>query len=475
MGAAFQRFTQVFFFTVLSAVALGMCALRLRDPLPTAQEAPHLMAAANRAETLHVAEWPTGLCAAPTLFHAVAGAGARFFGVERQTLSTSCYRLIPMLCAMLFILGLPALGRRRDNGWFEFADGPLWSMAFAAVSLPIITAATQFMPEAFWGALFLFLLISARAYARWPGYLPAIGVGAAAAMLLAVSAQSIWVLLVLLPAVLLGVGWSHLCLYWRPLHVGLTVAIAVGGWSLFSHFGWIGSITPPVLPNSLAGLWEAIANRAYDACCGGLGVLAWMLLALFGSFRRERRWTRFVTVAFPLLFTASLFAPGGGIFSSALAFLTPALAGMALMLIPLSAVRAGLGAMIWGALFLLLRYNWQKNLAYWPTREEAQAGVALLRNAQDAPYRKGYRVRVVTDSPGVCAQLVWPLRKTARRVAYSDRLVVDDADILIVNEADLAQVPPSVGRQIRPGEVKTGGRESFRVFAVRAQQPEEAL
>ena len=464
-------------FMAVLAVGVWLRAPHLNAPMPLPQEAPSLLGAAACGEGLGRAHWPAGVAEAPSPFLAAAGACARFFhggGEERP--QARCYRVFGVALSAIFLAGIPALGLRRRGGVFETADGPLWAMAFAALSPALVWSGRLFDPFSGQALAFLALLVAARAYAQWPGAVSAAAVGAIVAVGLGGDADVAWVLAMLLPAVAVGVGWTRLCLYWRTAHVAVAVAAGLAVWAVLLNLGlWGGWPSLPSLPSGTEAWVRAPAWRLVWLCAGGLAFLAWLGLTVWGGWRPNRRWARLMAAAFPLCLAGSLFFRGGGAFAVPLACLTPLMGGMALSAIPQGWVRGLMG--VGACVFLACWLGWTMGRAWEgvPSRGEQKAAAATLGAARDAPARMGTRVRVVTGEVGECAALLWPLRAGAPHVAMGGGGFHDDADILIVPEGRLGGLPPDVGRRVRPGVACVRRGRAFRVFAPRLENPEEAL
>ncbi len=464
-------------FMAVLAVGVWLRAPHLNAPMPLPQEAPSLLGAAACGEGLGRAHWPAGVAEAPSPFLAAAGACARFFhggGEERP--QARCYRVFGVALSAIFLAGIPALGLCRRGGVFETADGPLWAMAFAALSPALVWSGRLFDPFSGQALAFLALLVAARAYAQWPGAVSAAAVGAIVAVGLGGDADVAWVLAVLLPAVAVGVGWTRLCLYWRTAHVAVAVAAGLAVWAVLLNLGlWGGWPSLPSLPSGTEAWVRAPAWRLVWLCAGGLAFLAWLGLTVWGGWRPNRRWARLMAAAFPLCLAGSLFFRGGGAFAVPLACLTPLMGGMALSAIPQGWVRGLMG--VGACVFLACWLGWTMGRAWEgvPSRGEQKAAAATLGAARDAPARMGTRVRVVTGEVGECAALLWPLRAGAPHVAMGGGGFHDDADILIVPEGRLGGLPPDVGRRVRPGVACVRRGRAFRVFAPRPENPEEAL
>ena len=463
MGTKCRWFAQALAFAAIVAVGAWVRLAHVGAPMPTPDEAPELLAAASRAEAVGTAGWPAGTVARVTPFHEAAAVGARFLGRHEGPGGARSYRLVVFALSALFLAGIPALGLRRRGGVFETADGPLWAVAFAALAPALVWHGQMFGPFAAQAFAFLAMLVAARAYAQWPGYCAAAVVGACLAVGVAVDPNVLWVLAALAPALLVGVGWTRLCLYWRTLHVALALAVGVGLCAALARLGlWGGVPDLPRLPPSAADWVRGPAWRAVWLCAGGLGALAWVGLTVWGGWRPARRWARLFSVVFPLCFAGSLFFEEGGAFAVPLAALSPLMLGLALSTVPSPWVRGVLGMA--AAAFLAGWTSWALAAAWRgvPTRPaQREAARTLLAADAAAPRLRGTRLRVETEDPRLCAAALWPLRASARRVACGEA-VAGEADILVAEEASLAELPPQAARRALPGAIVLGEGRRFR-------------
>ncbi len=467
MGKRVRWLVQALVFVVVLAAGAWVRLAHLGAPMPMPDEAPELLAAATRAEAMARVHWPEGVMAQVTPFHEAAACCAMFLGQHEGPGGARSYRLFVFVLSALFLIGIPALGLRRRGGVFETADGPLWAMAFAAAAPALVWHGQMFGPFAGQAFAFLAMLVAARAYAQWPGYCAAAVVGACVAVGVAVDADVLWVLVALLPALLVGVGWTRLCLYWRTSHVLMAVAVAVALCAGLAELGmWGGAPDLPRLPGAPTDWVREPAWRAVWLCAGGLGALAWVGLTVWGGWKASRRWARLFSVAFPCCFVGSLFFDRGGAFAVPLAALSPLMLGLAVSTVPSPWVRGVLGMA--AAAFLTAWTTWALAVAWRdvPAREaQREAARTLLAISAETPERQGVRLRVGTDDPRMCAAAVWPLRTSARHVAYGAVTVCDDADIVLVEEGRLAGLPPGVWRLVRPGVIALGEGRSFRALA----------
>ncbi len=468
MGTVFHKVAWGVAFALLLIVAASLYALHLNAPMPSAVEAPHLLSAAAFAESPHdgEAQWQEGICARQTVFHVLAGSCAQFLSERSSPLPIRYYRLTPIACAVIGLALLPLLGLRRRGGLFEYADGTLWTIAFLTLCLGALCRTAMFEPFALLGLLFILLLTALGAYARWPGYVSASVAGGVCAVAMGVSPVALWVIALLIPAVLIGVGWTRIRLYWHSLHVLLAASVAIGVCSLFGHFGWMAPPPLPTLPDSVASAGFNLLRGIMYHGGFGLCLLAWFFLLFGGVKRREHRWLRVLVVLFPVLLIGGIFFPGDASFAAPLAVVSALLMAMALLLIRRGWVRGVVGSVAVGILIAGAFGVWEAEHKAFPSSRENRRSVSVLRLAMKSPCRPFFRVRVLTDSPEVCAQMLWTLRGSARWVAFGSEVNLEDADIVILEEGATAQLPPPLGRALLPGVITVEGKTRFRVLAV---------
>ena len=335
---------EILVFLAIIAMGIGFRSPNVNAPLPLPEEAPALLGAAAIAEGLNTNEWPEGVVERPSPFLLSSALVARFLHEDSDSPPPArCYRIFGLTLSVLFLAAIPALGLRRRGGVFETADGPLWAMAFAAVSPALVWSGIIFTPFAGQTFAFLALLVAARAYAQWPTYVAAILFGTIVAIGIAVDPNVLWVLLALVPAMAIGVGWTRLCLYWRTAHIVAMVAALALVWGALAWMGWCGgSLELPAFNTATEDWLRESSWRLVWLCAGGLAVLAWLGITIWGGWRNDRRWARFMAAAFPLCLIGSLFFDKGGALAVPLACLTPLMGGVALSTIPKPWIRGAL-------------------------------------------------------------------------------------------------------------------------------------
>ena len=456
---------EILVFLAIIAMGIGFRSPNVNAPLPLPEEAPALLGAAAIAEGLNTNEWPEGVVERPSPFLLSSALFARFLHEDSDSPSPArCYRIFGLTLSVLFLAAIPALGLRRRGGVFETADGPLWAMAFAAVSPALVWSGIIFTPFAGQTFAFLALLVAARAYAQWPTYVAAILFGTIVAIGIAVDPNVLWVLLALVPAMAIGVGWTRLCLYWRTTHIVAMVAALALVWGALTWMGWCGgSLELPAFNTATEDWLRESSWRLVWLCAGGLAVLAWLGITIWGGWRNDRRWARLMAAAFPLCLIGSLFFDKGGALAVPLACLTPLMGGVALSTIPKPWIRGVLGGLV--LIFLSCWLYWTAGEAWEniPDRDTQKATIACLAKAHTAPATHNPRIRILSDTPDAwdpeaCATLLWPLRAVATSVVCD----------YTYTEADISIVPtdtPWEPRQHGLGTIELRKDRTFRVFA----------
>ena len=462
-----SRILQAAVFMVLVAVGAWLRCLCLGDVMPLASEAPTLLAASVAVESVDYVGLPYGCVSAPSLFTRLGGACAAFFGGTANGFMTlRSYRALPMVLAVLVLALIPALGLRRRGGLFDTADGPLWAVAFAACSPALIAGAWQFDPYSLLTFLSLLFWIAARSYAQWPGYISALTVGFVSSLSLVLEANALWVILFLLPALPVGVGWRRLCLYWRTLHVALALAVAAAVWSFAREFFPLEGLSLPDVHAVMGEGGRVLGMRLLGACCGGLGLIAWAVLSAIGFSRSDRRWARVFAVVYPSFFVGAAVFPRGGVFLAPLALLSAVMCGMAVSCIPRDGRRWAIGNLVLMAQCAVMVFLGHTMLASRVPRAEQKLARATLQQAfRRLPSGFGpHGVLVVTDSPENCARLVWPVRHLflCWQVVAPEAAV--GAQLTVVEESFLDRLPADTARGVIPGRVRLASDTVFRLF-----------
>lgn len=473
MSKRIRQIIQTVMFTVLITVGIGLVSRWEFSLLPLPQESTHLLRAAVETECISLSQWPDGVVAEPSPFHQAAGICARFFGEGKSQLPIRCYRVFPSIFSILFLLALPALGLRRRGGVFESADGPLWALAFAVASPAVIWNGNLFTPFSFLLFCFLFFLLAARSYAQWPGFTSAISVGTILAISFALDATTIWAVVVLVPTIAIGVGWRRLRLYWRTTHFLSALAASLGLVLLFTSLGIAQRPTVPMLPAVSADWAMAFFHNLLWFSAGGLGLFAWVVLAILGGFRPDRRWLRLLTLLFPCCVLAGTLFGEGNVFFVMIAALTPIMIGVMLSEVPIAWLRGVQGVILWCGLAVwtyLIYTDAEKKLL---TRPEARETIAALVAVQDAPRVNTCRTRIYASENETVAQLIWPIRHFSGYVECGSAHAGGNADIHVIPKAVVDSVPLAIRTNIRLGEIKLDRTSPYVIFATSIKQETE--
>ncbi len=463
MRRIFQGLLQSLLLVALLATGVWVRSLHLNDALPVPSEAPHLLAAAAEAETVATTYLPTGAVAQSSPFHLLAAPCARFLGAGKEPLRLRCYRLFPIVAAVLFLPLLAGLGLRRRGGLFEETSG-LWVAFGVAVFVPgLVIPAWTFEPTSFLALVCLAIVVSARSYAQWPGLVPTVLWGALWAVAVAVEPSMVWVLALFLPAILLGVGWTRLCLYWRWFHVAVALGVGGGLWALLYQ---LGCTLPLRLCRFAPGLdwWE-------------LGGLAASVALIGWGFRRgDRRWARCIGLILIGVWVASTLAHETPAFRTMVAVLAPVAIGMACATIPPAWGRWVMGnGVALGASAALGVALVRAQGATPPRHEQKSAGVQIVAAGQAlrSPTPHLCVVGATAEQAGV---LLWPLRRKVTRLSLALSPQVPKADLVLVREDWADGLLLARGARVLPGAITLAGAadvpravKSFRVLEMEAE------
>lgn len=470
MSKRIRQITQALVFTVLITVGIGLVSRWDFSLLPLPEESTHLLRAAVETEYISLAQWPEGVVADPSPFHQAAGLCARFFGEGKQQLPIRCYRVFPSVLSILFLLALPALGLRRRGGVFDSADGPLWALAFAIASPTWVWNGVLFTPFSFQLFCFLAFLLAARSYAQWPGFASAIAAGAALAVSIALDPDTVWAIGVLIPAVAVGVGWRRLRLYWRTTHILAAFAVSGALAMVFVFLDVARAPALPVLPTPSAEWAMETLQRLLWFSAGGLGVLAWISLAILGGFRPDRRWIRLLTILFPCCVVLACFFTDGVIFPVMLTVLTPIMIGVMLSEVPIAWLRGVQGIILWSGLVgwtYLVYTDMEKELL---TREEARDTITALAAAQELPRVNACRMRICSPERETAARFIWPVRHLVGSVECGGVYMGGEADMHLVAESAVSRVPLDMLKTVRRDELKLDRSASYILFTAQEKQ-----
>lgn len=331
---------QALLLMLILTVGIWVRAFRLNAEPPTPAESDHIRLIAECSETGTAIVSGTG---GKTFFHTLSGGCVRFMGGGRWSLPVSYYRLVPLAASVLTLSLVLGLGLRRRGGLFESPDAVLWGTALIAVSPGMVSAAWSVGPASTQMLCFAGLLLTMRSYAQWPGMTAAALFGVLAALSAAVGSEGLWTLTVLLPAVVMGVGWRRICLYWRTWHIVLTLCCGV---AFLAFLCRMGVATLPPLPEVPTAFLRELADRVVNDCLCGLALIAWGWVAVWAFLGAERRFARVIALLFLFSFWASFCFEGGGPFVPHLAVLSPLILAIALSTLSSPTARWAVGHLV---------------------------------------------------------------------------------------------------------------------------------
>lgn len=135
------------------------------------------------------------------------------------------YRLLTACFSLATLLLIAALGLRRRGGLFLSETGLYAALVFTAFSPILCYYSRYYIQESVMLFFFVGIAVAARSYAQWPGLWPTFFIAFCSGCALATKETAIINLAAMVPAVLIGVGWSRLSIYWRSSHTLFGVAI----------------------------------------------------------------------------------------------------------------------------------------------------------------------------------------------------------------------------------------------------------
>jgi hypothetical protein len=423
-----KRIYQILLYALMLCVGGWLFYAPLRAPLPAPAEAPHLLAAAIDAEHLSLPALPQGAQAKLVPFHRCASAFVQFISEEHLSgYRIRTYRLFPATLSVFFLLLLPALGLKRRGGCFESEDTPFWVALFTLATPPFLCYGSLFSPLSFQALLFLILLVAFRSYVIWPGILSTFVIAFVTILGLTISGNILWVLLLMLPAIGVGVGWSRIKLYWRWSHVAtfttLFLTALLCGW----HFGFIQTPSLPTTWPSLDTLVDVTLSRLVWLTAGGFGLVAWVGLVLWCLYHPDKGWTKVFTLMYPLFFLASFGFEGGGEFNVPMICLSLILLGMALAKLPSLRIRCVVGGSALLALAVAMPRFINNHFIQTPADDQRQIAHALMKACKTPQaWRK---VAFEIEDPTLYATLLWPIRQCyllPAHQAYQAEVLVSD-------------------------------------------------
>lgn len=330
MSTIYRRIFQILIFASLLVVGAWIRALAPSHEIPPPADASTALVIAIDMEKIDTDQWHQVNLPTETFRHQLLS-----FATEMDYPAKPPYRdytFLPLFLSVLLLPLIPCLGWKKHGGLFRTSDGPLWGLAFATVSPVAFMGATSLTPFTFQCIAFLLLLLAARSYAIWPGYLSAISMGIIVAGAVTVSAEVVWGLALFFLVIIFGVGWTRFTLYWRTTHVITVVVVAGLGLTLAFLLNALSIPKLPQLETNLYALWMMLKRQVVWLCVYGVGVFAWGGVVAIAIFQKETRWERIVAIFFAISFLLGLFLKDdvGVVFLIPLAVLTPIMVALVL-------------------------------------------------------------------------------------------------------------------------------------------------
>ncbi len=140
-------------------------------------------------------------------------------GTRYADTKISDYRLLTAAFSLASLLLIAALGLRRRGGLFMSETGLFAALIFTAFSPILCYYSRYYIQESVVLFFLVALAVAARSYAQWPGLWPTFFIGFCSGCALATKETAVINLAAMVPAVLVGVGWSRLSIYWRTRHI----------------------------------------------------------------------------------------------------------------------------------------------------------------------------------------------------------------------------------------------------------------
>jgi hypothetical protein len=441
MSNIYRRILEVSVVVLLLLAGTWIRALAPSHEIPPERDATTALVVATRVESLDTTHWQYGLLAKESFRHRIL-AGV----VETLSPASAQYRnyvFFPLFLSVLFLPLIPCLGWKKHGGVFYTSDGPFWALAFAVVIPVAFMGATSLTPFTFQGMAFLSLLIVARSYALWPGVLSAISMGLITAVAITVSSEVVWGMIFFFLAIVFGVGWSRVTLYWRTSHIiYMLLALGVG---LGIAYGCDVLSLPniPILETDGGALWKALKRQVIWLCVYGVGLFAWGGLVAIAIFRKDSRWERVFAIFFGICFILGVLLKDevGFVFAVPLSVLTPLMVAVVLTRCPSLHWRWWLGNILLIGLcfgFLSAKKKAPDPLLLEDTQTIVQTTLCPLPKMKDGVDLALLQI----EKNETRAQLLWVLRMFAsgRHVVYDDALS-NNAQVVVI-PAMVAQIHP---------------------------------
>jgi hypothetical protein len=402
---------QILLYALIVGIGCRVFYTPLRTPLPLPQEAPHLLTTAADAEHLNLATLPPGCSAIKLPFHKCASSFVQFISEAHSSgYRIRTYRIFPVTLSIFFLLLIPALGLRRRGGCFETEDTAFWIAAFVITTPPFLCYGSLFLPLSFQALLFLSLLIAFRSYVQWPGYLSALFISLFISISISIDAEVAWVILLMIPAIAIGVGWRRIRLYWHNGHFIIFSLLLITLLLIGYYFNLIPPLPFPTLYPIVHHFLPELTWRFIWLTAGGFGFVAWVGLLFWIIYHPDRRWAKVFVTMFPLFFIASFGFTQGGAITVATISLSLLLLGMALSIIPSWRLRLLIGGSAILALAFSMPHFVRNHFTPYQTKHEQHLiAKTLLESCRtEAHWRK---ITLSIQDPRLCARLAWPIRR----------------------------------------------------------------
>lgn len=435
----YRRLIQFTLFLILIGVGAWIRISTSVHDYPPLQEAPSALVIAAHAEPIRTLKWPIEGLRSPSIQHQLLATSLK--GFEQGTLNFRDYCFLPLFLSVLLLLLFPCLGWRKHGGVFLTIDGPLWGLAFAVFSPIGFMGATSLTPFTFQCVVFLAMLLAARSYAQWPGYWSVVCMGILIAGAIVISPESLWTLLLLTVAIVFGVGWTRLTLYWRTAHVCVTLLIAGGLLAFAALCGWVNWPILPMMQENGAAVVETCYRIAMLPCTYGIGLIAWLGIVILPFIKKDARWERVFAILFfmSLLFSILFKSEVSFVFVVPLVVLTPIMVAMIITSCPKATVRWWLGNVILVGLLLGLVTTMKVSSKALRYEEHLLPAIAQLEKESFANAK--YDLRLDETDASIVAQVLWIFRHYAsgKSVAIGPGETLDAAVYIVRVASPLAK------------------------------------
>jgi hypothetical protein len=239
-------------------------------------------------------------------------------------------------------------------------------------------------------------------------------------------------LLLFLIAILVGVGWTRLVLYWRFKHIIAMICGVVVLLLPAIFLDWVGNFSLPILTHDFDAFVTSIQKLVMLACTYGIGILAWMGVLVLIYFNRNLRWERVLAILFLGYFDCATVFEGEAslVFVVPILVLTPILVALVVTNCKTTTLRWWLGNIILVGLCLGLVTTMRISSHPLHLQDNFHANFTSVLNA--ASQKVKYDIRIDEDDDACAAQLLWVIRRHASgKHLIRDNRILDDTSILI--------------------------------------------